>query len=196
MNTITNNVETFTSTELEEKIQLIKNELNNEHNEFLHTEVKSIATGYAQKNYPKEMDSMLPFLSKIRAFYLKLKSEVPLRISGQLQLLNGSLEIGKLDEHIKKCEEEKTALEKERWQLDNAFKRASNPINLDSLKWKKLSLWIIGAIDVVGYTASFINVMNDNYVFACVLGLSVGLEPYFLLKLQYLITEIIKINQS
>ncbi|MBX7226414.1 MAG: hypothetical protein K1X55_10310 [Chitinophagales bacterium] len=182
MSEIKNNMEIFTSAEIEGKIQLIKQELNTLHNEFLHTEVKNIAVGFAQNNYPKIDDGIAAYIGKIKAYYQKLRSEVPLRIAGQLQLLTGAMEIQTVDEHIKKAEEEKRALEKEKWYLENTFKKASIPINLESYKWKKYSLWLIGFVEVMGYIACFVSVLSDSIFSAIILGTTIGVCVLFLLK--------------
>lgn len=162
--------------DLDEKMSKLKEELDSLHNGFI-KEVPYDASSLAHSNLPPhDAEKIDPYITKIKGFYQRLRNDIPHKVQGSLQLVYGAFDMNPIDEHLKKLETQKQILEKEKNHLKDDLQRQAKPRDISQYKWTKVLLAFLAFFDVMSMIASFMGTFQENYLFAIVLGTTIGLS--------------------
>ena len=168
--------------DLDDKMSKLRQELDTLHNDFIE-KIQYDASSLAYSNLPPpDSEKIEPFITKIKGFYLRLLNDIPQKIQGSLQLVYGAFDMNPIDEQLKKFDHQKQILEKEKNHLKDDLKQRPKPKDISQYKKTKILLGILAFFDVMSMIASFMGTFGENYLFAIMLGASIGLSLIYLTK--------------
>lgn len=168
--------------DLDEKMSKLKDELDTLHHQFLE-KVPFDASSLAYSNLPPhDADKIEPYITKIKGFYSRLRNDIPQKVQGSLQLVYGAFDMTPLDEQLKKLEQQKIITEREKNHLKDELKQRPKPRDISQYKWTKVLLGFLAFFDVMSMIASFMGTFQENYLFAIVLGITIGLSLIYFTK--------------
>lgn len=167
---------------IETSLETIKQTLDKEHGDYT-KEVIHNASGLAHDNLPGVDElSYEHHVANIRGFYARLLNSIPLRLSGALQLMLGSLDLATIDERIKKQTDQHDALEKEKNYLQSDLNKINNGNPPHAYRTYTFLLWLLGLADVISMIGAFLALLGESYIVAIILGILFGISLFLAIK--------------
>lgn len=159
----------------------IARELDQEHQQYSKEIIRN-ATALAEQNLPRKDDLFDHYLSGMRGFYTRLAHSVPLRLTGALQLILGSLDLASIEEQIRNKTSRRDVLENQQEELEQTQRKLEEGLHPEDYHAYYWILWLLGMTDVVGMIAAFLTVFSDSYFIAIVLGTVFGIAIFLAIK--------------
>jgi hypothetical protein len=171
-------------------------QLKETHENILQSIVLFHARNLAEKNLPAPNDpSLKPFLTSIAAAYQSLKKDVAVKLKGGIQKAIGAVNLATCNQTIEKTELAIKTKQEDRRYLEVEKRRIHLPTDCSTFLRQQRILWCLCIGECLWAMNGFIGI-GDNFFFAALLGLLVGLAQVFVTKNSILIIKEIADEQK
>lgn len=168
------------SQEVQQQINLIRDEIDKEHKEYT-KEIIHNATNLAHQNQPGLDDMLEPFIGMIRGYYTRLGNSISLRLSGNTQMLLGSLDHATAIQEIERLTTDRDELITEQKYAQTDLDKTENvDIPKEHILFSKF-IWVLLIADILAMTTSFL-VLQESFLSSLVLGTLFGVCFFISIK--------------
>ncbi len=169
-----------TSQEVQNQINLIKDEIDKEHKAY-EKEVIHHATNMAHQNQPGNDDALEPFIGVIRGYYTRLGNSITLRLSGNTQMLLGSLDHTTAIQEIERLTAERDIfITEQNYAKSDLLKTEDVEIPKEHIMFSKF-IWVLLIADILAMTTSFL-VLQESFLSSLILGTMFGVCFFISIK--------------
>lgn len=166
--------------------ELLRDEITKEHEAFCEQDAPLIGSCNARltPSLPRETDtSLAPYIHKIMMVYKSLADKVSSTLHGTNQLMYGKIAMAKLNEEIEIKTKLKDGLNKEREFLLDDKKKQSYKMHHEPIDNIKNYNTLLLCLDIISVSAACLNVFQEAPILGLLLGITIGLGLYILLKM-------------